>query len=154
MKINETVLMNELKSGIYVRRKPKFKMVVLPPLLKIYSVQVPIKIEDLACGYIDICGMHDRKDIVIEIKGCSKSDDICGGTDLFWEATKILAYAQIKSAIDKKQYVPGILLPREMISTNIMALSIVLKIHLFAFYKDEETGKIHILDLTNKKTRD
>jgi len=145
MRISESELMGALRSDIHSKRK---RGVIRPLTLGIDKIEVPIKIENRTCGYIDICGTYRGAPIAIEVKG-GRNGNKGGGTDVFWDSTKIIAYTKIKHAAENQTYIPGVMLPHDIVSSNIMAMSIYLNIVLFTYYKDEDAGKIRILDLSS-----
>lgn len=147
MRITESELMKALRSDIHSKRKDG---VIRPLTLGIKKIEVPIKIENRTCGYIDICGTYYGTPIAIEVKG-GRNSTKGGGTDVFWDSTKIIAYAKIKSASENDTYIPGVMLPHDIASSTIVAMSIYLKLALFTYYKDENTGRIRILDLSSSQ---
>ena len=144
MIIGEAELVREMKDVLAVRPSRYLSNVQYPVSLKITGIEVPIRIEGAVCGKIDACGIYHGIPIVIEVKGCPRERRT--GTDLFWEATKAIAYAKVLSGQGVAKYRPATMLPADTITGDIIAISIYLGLPLFGYRKDDETNKIIVSD--------
>ena len=141
--INEQALQKILKSACPDNRIRFYnKKIKLP--FRLLKIGIPIKIDDLHCGLADYLIAYKSKHYIMEAKASTKP-----GTDIFWRASKVLAYTKILNYIHQEKYRPAILIPEEYISLKIVCLCRLLEITLFKWYSFNE--EIYIEEIKQKK---
>jgi hypothetical protein len=149
--ISETEITNMLKELLPCSRYILNKKHSIPFFIK--SVDSPIFFAGEMCGRVDLIvknkqNKSDGVETIIEIKGYY--GDSCGGTEMFWDSCKVLAYAKILGFINNTKYQRGVMFPAEFIRPSICAMSYVLGMSLYSYRVDEKTRKITIEDELSK----
>jgi hypothetical protein len=137
--MNEIELMRRLKDS------RSFRKLRIKSPFSITRFEHPIWINGNICGYVDIIGKFRGQDIAIEVKGTRGEGR--GGPSIFWDASKILAYVKILARTSGKHYHPGVLIPKEAVSVEVMTMAAYLGMDLFSYSSNEETGGINLTDV-------
>jgi len=111
----------------------------------IVDYEFPIYIEGVRHGFVDFIVEYRNRLYFLESKIGA------GGFNVFWEASKVLAYTKVYNYFNDEQYQPAILLRYDQITENIQRAANILKLELFGVYWNEDKNRLIIKNVTKRR---